>query len=101
MAARVIIAPTTSSVGTTVPFRVQGMTLPGIVAPGLGTTETVSIFISVDGGISFSPVQQGGSALELTATNNMFAIDAAGLYGVQKSGTTAMVGVFVTSDSQV
>jgi len=100
MAARVIIAPTTDIITTAVQFRVQNLSNPGIVAVGLTGTDTFPIFISVDGGIIFTAVQQGGSPLQLTATNNMFAIDAAGIYGATKTGSV-LAGLFLTHDTQV
>ena len=102
MAARIIIPKQTAEVTTEALVRVQGLTNPAIIAEGLGAGDTIPIFKTMDDGATFEQVQQDGAPVELTQTNNVFAVEVAMLLAVTKPDTSPnLVGVFLTSDQQI
>lgn len=91
-----LIPEQTDAVTTPAAQQVQPIDLPStIFATNLAGSEEVDILFSVDGGDSFEPLSQDGSALKLTSTSNTFAIVSPMLLGVTKDATASASGVFV------
>jgi hypothetical protein len=63
-----------------------------VIAFGLATTETATIFISA-GGVWVPLADRAGVAVVLTATAPQVALEGGVLYGVTKSATAGDAGV--------
>ena len=68
-----------------------------LFATGLAGVEVATVFISPDGGGTFEAMFQGGTAVELTATNNIISINSPMTIGVTKDATASAAGVFLNS----
>ena len=56
------------------------------VATGLGA-EVITVLVSADAGKTFEAAFQDGTAVELTATNNIYKIDSPGQWRFSKPST--------------
>ncbi len=102
MTVRTLIAPQIAVVTTPVAFGVIGAQVPAtLFAEGLGSSETVGISVSADGGATFTAVGQDGAVVTLTATNTTLSIRSPGTYGVTKTETSAPAGVFLAVELNI
>ena len=62
------------------------------IATGLGA-EVITVLVSADEGLTFEAVSQDGTALEITATNNVVMIRSPGLYRFSKPSGSSIVAI--------
>lgn len=87
-----ILIPAATPVSA-VSYNVGRGTVPlTVTATGLGA-EVITVLASNDEGATFEPVFQAGTAVELTATNNVVKISSAGLYMFSKPSGTSIVSI--------
>ncbi len=94
---QVLIAPTLLAVPVNVAVKIRQEALPATLFCNGITTGTVTISISADGGETFIPVEQAGSAVIFDSTTNTLAINSPMTIGVTKIATTPAVGVFLNT----
>lgn len=88
-----VIAPTTAAVTTQ--RRVRVTSVPStIIATGLAGAEVVTVYLSVDDGVTWEALSVSGSPAVLTATDNTLAVYSPLLLGFTKSATVAAAGVY-------
>ena len=87
-----ILIPSATTVSA-VSYNVGRAELPlTAIATGLGA-EVITILVSLDEGATFEAVSQAGTAVTLTATNNVLKISAAGLYRFSKPSGASIVSI--------
>lgn len=68
-----------------------------VVANGLTGSETVDIQVSIDG-VNYSPLYDDANGLvQLTATRNIIAIAAPGMFRAVKSATASPIAVWTSA----
>lgn len=101
MTATTIIPEQTAVVTIPAPFQVKKLNLPQtLIATNLGSNEEVDVFVSIDGGATFTAAFQNGIAVVLTDTDNVVSINSPGWFAATKDATLAASGVFVSSGEQ-
>jgi len=66
-----------------------------VYADALVSAEEASIQWSADAGTTIVNLQQGGSAVALTATHNAERINGPGLFRLTKTTTASACGVYI------
>lgn len=69
------------------------------VANGLGSSETVDIQVSHNGGTTWQDLYLDGTQVQLTSTNVMATLYGPGTYRASKGTTAAAVGVGASTSS--
>lgn len=88
-----VIAPTTAAV--TDKRRVRVTSVPStIIATGLAGAEAVTVYVSIDDGVTWDALNAAGAAVALTASDNTLAVYSPMLLGFTKSATVAASGVY-------
>ena len=94
---QVLITATTGVVSVNQPVKIRQEALPATLFCTDITTGTVTVSISPDGGDTFIPAKQAGSAVIFDSNSNTLAINSPMTIGVTKLATTPAVGVFLNT----
>jgi hypothetical protein len=102
MAARILLAPTTSAAQSEA-FKVTRNMLPVTLhANLLAGAETADVQISVDNGSNWVDIRETvvgvGAAIELTVNHNVYRISSPGYYRVDKDATVGSCGIYLFDD---
>jgi len=93
---KTILEPQTGVVTTNVPYPIDKSMVPcTISATNLGSSESVTISFSVDGGKTYEASFQENAAVELILTANQLSINSPIYLGITKSATALACGVFL------
>lgn len=90
-----IIRPTTAAVPDSDAFFIdaRGGTLS---ADALAEAETIAVHYSGNGGVTWTPLYDGGEAVTLTATQPQIILAGAGKYRCAKDSTVNECGVYIS-----
>jgi len=102
MAALTLIPSQTAAVTVVVFHSLTEQDVPAtVLAIGLAGAESVPVRVSVDDGGTSEAASQGGTAVTLTATDNILAVNTPMTIGVTKPTTAGAAGVFIAKRAKV
>ena len=91
---RTLLAAATAA-GNSLSFSVEGIRGVTVMASGLATTETGTLQITADGGVTWFNATDSAGAIQLTASQSTFLVVGPGDYRIVKSVTAAAVAITV------
>jgi len=89
-----ILAATTSAAAST-GFSVSVENPVAVFVPGLATTETADLQVTVDNGATFDDATDSNGTIQATASVNSFLVIGPGEYRINKSATASAVAVSI------
>lgn len=91
---QILIDNTTAAIDEPVPFNTERLNSDfTLAAQGLGSSDTIDIYFSLNNGNTWELLKEGGSAVTLTADTNVRSFGSGLLMGVMKAATTTPVTV--------
>ena len=102
MAAEILIPAQTAAVTVVKFFSITEDDVPAtLMATNLAGSESVPVVFTVDDATTSEAAFQEGTAVTLTATDNVKSINSPGRFGVTKPVTVGVSGVFVSKRENV